>query len=552
MLVFVEVGADEGVTALDVVTEVGEDALALADEVALELLLGLAFEDFEEEGELGHLDGLAVDIDAVDVIEEDAFALGGGELPLASPGLVDFGAFPAGVAFDAGGVGLAGGGVEGVLVAVPVEQVLVADDEEGAGAAGGIAELEPGGLRDGDGLFALAVVAVEEAAEGVFHDVVDDVGGRVVNAARFADFGLFLDPGLVAAGEADGLAEELLIDLAEDVGGEDGKLVGRVGVVEVLDDVLEHLVVERELGGEAVGGVVTALLLFEMEEVGVVAVVGAAELLVEAGPDVATVKQHIQPPVVFGAAIFADAEEDDAVDGLLHGVVEVAHGEVGVAQGEVAGQQVAPALDLGEKGVVHLGGAALLLGGVGILVEGALEHGLAGEDGSDLVPLLSVFLVAAQEGAGLGGFVALVGADAGIVNRQLLEVGEHGERELGAPGVAAQLVGGPGVGLDGDGGLFGFEEELTGAADAEAVVGGLDVAADFDGILVDDVLVGVGVALLVVDIPAEGLPEGVEVFAAELRLVVAGGLVVLDMGLEIFDDFMNFFWGWHGLLRSCD
>jgi hypothetical protein len=56
----VEIGADEGVAALDVVAEVGEDALV--DELALDALGGLAFEDFEEEGELGDFHGLAIDV----------------------------------------------------------------------------------------------------------------------------------------------------------------------------------------------------------------------------------------------------------------------------------------------------------------------------------------------------------------------------------------------------------------------------------------------------------------------------------------------------------
>ena len=63
-------------------------------------------------------------------------------------------------------------------------------------------------------------------------DVVHDVGGRVVDAAGLLDLGLFLDLGAVAGGEADDLAEELLVHLAEDVGREDGELVGDFGIVE--------------------------------------------------------------------------------------------------------------------------------------------------------------------------------------------------------------------------------------------------------------------------------------------------------------------------------
>ena len=91
--------------------------------------------------------------------------------------------------------------------------------------------------------------------------------------------------------------------------------------------------------------------------------------------------------------------------------------------------------------------------------------------------------------------VGLVGLDAAVVDGELLEVGEDRERQLGRPGVAAELEGRAGVVLDVDRRLLGLDEELARAADAEAVVGRLGRAADLDGVLVDDVLVGFGVAL---------------------------------------------------------
>ena len=90
------------------------------------------------------------------------------------------------------------------------------------------------------------VLPSHKLPDGVLDDVVDDVGGRVVDAAGFADLGLFLDLGLVAGREPDDLAEELLVDLAEDFGRQDGELVGAFGVVEPADDVLEDLVVDLQ------------------------------------------------------------------------------------------------------------------------------------------------------------------------------------------------------------------------------------------------------------------------------------------------------------------
>ena len=63
------------------------------------------------------------------------------------------------------------------------------------------------------------------------------------------------------------------------------------------------------------------------------------------------VEQGLQLAVKLDAPVFADAQEDDPVDGHLDGVVQVALAEGGVAQGDVVRQQVAPALDLGQEGV---------------------------------------------------------------------------------------------------------------------------------------------------------------------------------------------------------
>ncbi len=193
------------------------------------------------------------------------------------------------------------------------------------------------------------------------------------------------------------------------------------------------------------------------------------------------VEQRLQLAVGLDAAVLADAQEDDAVDGHLDGVVQVALAESGVAQGDVVRQQVAPALDLGQEGVVHLGGAALACGGFGVLVEGAFEDGLVGEDGGNLVPLGGILAVGEQHDAPGGGFVGLVGLDAAVVDGELLEIGQDGEGQLGGPGVAAELVGGGDLVLEVDGGLLGFDEELARAADAEGVIGGLGGAADLDG-----------------------------------------------------------------------
>ena len=60
-------------------------------ELVVEGVGGFAFEDFQEQGEFSNFDGLGVDIDAKDVVEEDAFSFARCQLPVASRRLVNFG-----------------------------------------------------------------------------------------------------------------------------------------------------------------------------------------------------------------------------------------------------------------------------------------------------------------------------------------------------------------------------------------------------------------------------------------------------------------------------
>ena len=114
-----------------------------------------------------------------------------------------------------------------------VQQALVRAQQERPAAAGHVQDAErlacPSAGQLG-GAFALDL-----PADGLLDDVIDDVGRRVVDAAGLADFGLFLDLGLVAGRQPDDLAQEPLIDRAQDFDGQDAEVVGRaVGEVQAL------------------------------------------------------------------------------------------------------------------------------------------------------------------------------------------------------------------------------------------------------------------------------------------------------------------------------
>ena len=76
-------------------------------------------------------------------------------------------------------------GIVAVLAQVPIEQVLIGAGEEGAAAAGGV--------EDAQFRRFLRRPPFQQRADGVLDDVVDDVAGRVIDAAGFADFGFFFD-----------------------------------------------------------------------------------------------------------------------------------------------------------------------------------------------------------------------------------------------------------------------------------------------------------------------------------------------------------------------
>ena len=204
--------------------------------------------------------------------------------------------------------------------------------------------------------------ALQQLAHGLPHDGIHDVGGRVEDAAGLAHLRLLLHLGPVPGGQADHLAQELLVDLAQDVGRQHGELVGAVGVVEALEDVLAATLSSIARPGRQRVRRLARGPFRPRSGTGRSCSAASAcrkQLAAAARRRSAPLTSAQQRAVRLDAAVLADAQEDDAVDGLLDGEVELALAQGRVAQREVARQQVAPALDLGQERVVHLGGAAL-------------------------------------------------------------------------------------------------------------------------------------------------------------------------------------------------
>jgi hypothetical protein len=106
----------------------------------------------------------------------------------------------------------------------------------------------------------------------------EDLPG-VVPVLRSGDF-VWLEVSFAYRGqEPNHFAEEPLVHLAEDVGRQNGELVGACRVVDASQDIAQDLVVELEIRRQLVMGLGAVFRAREMKEPGVVAFVGAVEPL---------------------------------------------------------------------------------------------------------------------------------------------------------------------------------------------------------------------------------------------------------------------------------
>ena len=94
-----------------------------------------------------------------------------------------------------------------------------------------------------------------------------------------------------------------------------------------------------------------------MEEAGVVAPVGGQVELLDLGIDAFAERGALQTAIAFEIAVFGDAQEDDAVDGALDQVVELALVQRPVDETrllvQMLGQVNAPGFHITQKGFVN-------------------------------------------------------------------------------------------------------------------------------------------------------------------------------------------------------
>ena len=144
---------------------------------------------------------------------------------------------------------------------------------------------------------------------------------------------------------------------------------------------------------EAVG-VVAPLLALEMEQAGVISLVGCAKELAKLRVDRPEARDStLQTAVRLAAPVLGYPQEDDAVNGHLHRVIEVALSERGIAESDLLGQQLAPLRNLAEESSVHRCRALARAPARRELVERAIAHRFIREQFFDFGPVVGVFLV---------------------------------------------------------------------------------------------------------------------------------------------------------------
>jgi len=247
------------------------------------------FQHLQQQAQLGHFHRLGIDIHPIDIIDQDALFLGGGQFPAPTfrrdqGRLLAFGPF-----FRV---------MRQVPGFMPIQQILEGTQQEGSGSTSRVDDLERADR--------IRRLAFHQFPDRVGDDVIDNISGCVIHPAGFAHLGFFFNFHLVAGRQADDLTQELLIDLPEDLDRDFLEDVG-AGEVQAFDDLLQHLVVDHQPGREAVGVVALAFFGFEVEQPRVVFDICPLKELDHLAVNFFALA-HLQQLVLrLNAAIFADA-----------------------------------------------------------------------------------------------------------------------------------------------------------------------------------------------------------------------------------------------------
>ena len=179
-----------------------------------------------------------------------------------------------------------------------------------------------------------------------------------------------------------------------------------------------------------------------MEETGVIATIGLAEEPAEAliNPASPLSSDLLQLVLALDAAIFADAQENDPVDGHLHGVIQFMDiCRSGLRRARLCASRSRQCSISSRKASSTSVVPCLPLRPSAYWSKEPLRTASREKMAAISSHLVKVILVIQQHDPPGGGAVAFIGFAAAFINGEFLEVGQDAERELGGPGITAQL-----------------------------------------------------------------------------------------------------------------
>jgi len=109
-------------------------------------------------------------------------------------------------------------------------------------------------------------------------DIVNDICWRIIYPSGPPNLGLVFNASGMTLRKVNYFPQKLLVDMAQNIGRDDGKDVGAFRVIQVAEDFLEDRVVHTKPERQSIRSFVTSLLSQQMEQSRIVAVISTLEI----------------------------------------------------------------------------------------------------------------------------------------------------------------------------------------------------------------------------------------------------------------------------------
>src|SRR5690606_14976569 len=151
-------------------------------------------------------------------------------------------------------------------------------------------------------------------------------------------------------------------------------------------------IVHGDVRGKRIRHLVPTGLCAEVEEAGIIPSIGTMEHCEKALVYVLALEQFLKTSVLLDSTVLAYAEKKNAVDGPLHGYIELINGEGGIPDSDVFCKNIPPLFDLGKNGFINGGGPFLAFSSFDKFIKRTPQDTFLRKDGFDPTPLLRILL----------------------------------------------------------------------------------------------------------------------------------------------------------------